>query len=101
MKRQLKEHLGVDATGGVTGRIKTIAGATNETESESLKKIRLTDGRPKNDASSDLLEMSEDENQTDAEESDTEPDPLAKTQSGVIDEMEESEDKHSGTNEPN
>ena len=79
----------------------TIAGATNETESESLKNIRLTDGRPKDDASSDLLEISEDENQTDAEESDTEPNPIAKTQSGVIDEMEESEDKHSGTNQPN
>ena len=94
-------HLDDDATGGVSGQIMTIAGATNETESESLKNIRLTDGRPRNDASSDLLEISEDENQTDAEESDTEPDPLAKTQSGVIDEMEEGEDKHSGTNEPN
>ena len=96
-----EEHLDDDATGGVSGRRKTIAGTTNETESESLKNIRLTNGRPKDDASSDLLEISEDENQTDAEESDTEPDSLAKTQSGVIDEMKEGEDKHSGTNEPN
>ena len=54
-----------DATGGVSGQIMTIAGATNETESESLKNIRLTNGRPKDDASSDFLEISKDENQTD------------------------------------
>ena len=55
----VEEHLGVDATGGVSGRLKTIAGATNETESESLKIIRLTNGRPRDDASSKFLEIIE------------------------------------------
>ena len=65
-KETVEEHLDDDATGGVSGRIKIIADATNETESESLENIRLTNGRPKDDASSDFLEISEDENQTDA-----------------------------------
>ena len=39
--------------------------------------------------------------QPDVERSDTEPDPLAKTQPGVINRMKESGGKHSGSNEPN
>ena len=65
-KETVEEHLDSNATGGASGQIKIIADATNETDSESLKNIRLTNSRPKDDASSDFLEISEDENQTDA-----------------------------------
>ena len=53
----------------------------------------------------DIVDMNQGETiehmQPDVERSDTEPDPLVGTQSGVINEMEESEGKHSGTDEPN
>ena len=182
-KETVEEHLDSNATGGASGQIKIIADATNETDSESLKNIRLSNGRLEDDASTDFLEISEDKDQTnvtirsqrtahlddwlsdeetdeiiykvknvingktavknaeshgetvkgtkepdwnsndlkvtnidivdidqketiehmqpDVERSDTEPDPLAKTQPGVINRMKESGGKHSGSNEPN
>ena len=58
------EHLDDDEKGGTSGRVKIIADATNETDSESLKKIRLKNERLGDDASTDFSEISEDEDQT-------------------------------------
>ena len=44
--------------------IKIIADATNETDIESLKNIRLSNGRLEDDASTDFLEITEDKDQT-------------------------------------
>ena len=93
---------GTLATTMCTARSDAVQDAEIQEETVKGTKELDQDFNDLKDTDMDIVAMDQEETiehmQPDVEGSDTEPNPLPKTQSGVINEMEESEGKHSGTN---